>query len=67
MNNQNGRDDTALIKKYIRVCSKKRMTLEQMAKAVGRTKGWASLLAQGKITRLWFCTRNRILEYLGEL
>lgn len=64
MSNKN---DTEIIRKYIRACAKARMTLPQMADAVGRTKGWASLIINGKITRLQFGTRNRILEYLGEL
>ena len=59
--------DKELIAKFINRCAQERMTLDAMGKAVGRSKNWASLLANGKINRLWFCTRNRILEYLGEL
>jgi hypothetical protein len=59
--------DAKLIQKYIHRCARSRMTLERMASAVGRTKGWASLIVNGKITRLQFGTRNRIREFLGEL
>lgn len=60
-------NDKKLIQRYIRKCSKSRMTLGEMGQAVGRTKGWASLLVNGQIGQLRFATRNRILEYLGEL
>lgn len=43
------------------------MTLEKMGRAVGRSKGWASAIVNEKIGQLQFGTRNRILEYLGEL
>jgi len=43
------------------------MTLEEMGRAVDRSKGWASEIINGKIAHLRFCTRNRILEYMGEL
>jgi len=63
----NKEKDFRLIQIYILNCAKKRMTLEKMGQNVGRTKSWASALVNGRITRLQFCTRNRILEYLGEL
>jgi len=59
--------DKPLIEKFILICSMKRMTLKEMSNAVGRSKNWASLLVNGKTLRLRFSTRNRILEYLGEL
>ena len=61
------KNDMMLIKKFILKCARSRMTLEEMGGTVGRTKGWASMIANGKIARLQFGTRNRILEYLGEL
>ena len=61
------KNDLKLIRAYILRCSKKRMTLKQMGKAVGRSKAWASKLVNGKTRNLQFGTRNRILEYLGEL
>jgi succinate dehydrogenase/fumarate reductase flavoprotein subunit len=60
-------NDAELIERFIKRCAQKHMTLEKMGGTIGRTKGWASLLVKGKITRLWFCTRSRILEYMGEL
>lgn len=61
------RNDIKLIQKYIHKCALSRMTLKEMASKVDRTKGWASLLVNGRITRLQYATRNRIREYLGEL
>ena len=60
-------NDIKLIQEYVHKCARSRMTLERMALAVGRTKRWASLIVNGKITRLQFGTRNRIREFLGEL
>jgi transcriptional regulator with XRE-family HTH domain len=60
-------DDKKLIERFIKRCARKRMTQEQMGKAVGRSRNWASFLASGRISRLQFRTRNRILEYMGEL
>jgi len=59
--------DTELIRKFVLKCARARMTLDDMAASVGRTRGWASLLSNGKITHLQFGTRNRIREFLGEL
>ena len=59
--------DAELIGRFILVCSKKHMTLERMARTARRSRSWASRLVNGKIARLHFSTRNRILEYLGEL
>jgi hypothetical protein len=61
------KNDTKIIQAYVLHCSKKRMTLEKMGQAVGRSKGWASAIVNGKIGQLQFGTRNRILEYMGEL
>lgn len=59
--------DQEIIRRYVRRCAKKRMTLEKMGRAVGRSKTWASNIVSGKTGWLQFGTRNRILEYLGEL
>lgn len=59
--------DTELIQRFILRCAKSHMTLDEMAGAVNRTRGWASLLTNGKISRLQFGTRSRIAEYLGEI
>ena len=64
MINQN---DKQLIDRYVKMCARSRMTLEDMGRAVGRTKAWASAVVNRKTTRLQFATRNRILEYMGEL
>ena len=59
--------DAEIIQAYILHCAQKRMTLAKMGRAIGRTKGWASAIVNGRTKRLMFSTRNRILEYLGEL
>lgn len=63
----NKEKDIRLIQTYILNCARKRMTLEKMGQCVGRTKAWASAVVNGRITRLQFGTRNRILEYMGRL
>jgi plasmid maintenance system antidote protein VapI len=60
-------DDTGLIREFILRCSRSHMTLNEMARTVGRSRGWASLLINGKITRLQFGTRSRLQKFLGEI
>ena len=60
-------NDKELIGRFVKTCARQRMTLEDMGRAVGRTKGWASMIINGKVKTLRFCTRNRVLEFLGEL
>ncbi len=59
--------DKGLIERFIKACAKRRMTLAEMGNSIERTQAWASLLFNGKITRLQFATRNRMKEFLGEL
>ena len=57
--------DDLIIKWFIDFAISRDWNQSRMAKAVGRTRGWASLLVQGKITTLNFDTRNRIKSILG--
>lgn len=63
----NNKSDTTLIEQFISKCAGLGLTLEQMGQAVDRTKGWASMIINGQITRLRFSTRNRIKKFMGEL
>ena len=58
--------DILLIKKFTGRCARAQMNLEEMGKAVGRTKAWASMIVSGKITHLQFRTRNSIVKYVGK-
>jgi len=57
--------DQKLIKKFIDWCSAGGFNQTEMAMLVKKTKGWSSLIVQGKIKRLQFDTRNRIKGILG--
>jgi DNA-binding Xre family transcriptional regulator len=63
----NNKSDKELIARFVAVCSRKRMTLDDMAASVSRSKNWASLIVNGKTKRLKFQTRNLIREFLDEL
>jgi len=58
-------NDKLLIKWYIDYCVENNFSQTQMGKRINRTKGWASLLVNGKIQKLQFDTRNRIKAILG--
>ena len=62
--NKNG--DKELIEKFIDWCISNNFNQVKMAKIVGRTPAWASLLVQGKIKSLNFDTRNLIIKLIGE-
>ena len=57
--------DTLLIKFYTSYCIENDFNQSRMAREVGMSKGWASLLVNGKIKSLRFDTRNRIKAILG--
>ena len=59
--------DIELIQRLISECSRRHMTLEQMAVAVGRSKGWASTIVNGKTRSLKFSTRSLVMKFLGDL
>ena len=58
--------DQKLILRFIARCSREHLTLEMAGKRVGRSKGWASLIVNGKIKRLKFQTKNLILDFLRQ-
>lgn len=58
--------DQEIIRRFIEKVSRNHLTVEQAASKVGRSKGWASLLINGKIRSLKFQTRNLIIDYLGD-
>lgn len=58
--------DKEIIRRFIEKARRDHLTLEQAASKVKRSKGWASLVINGKITSLKFQTRNFILEFLGD-
>lgn len=62
----NKNDDGELIKKFIEWCISKDFNQNKIALIVGKTKGWASLLINGKIHRLQFDTKNQIKKLIGE-
>jgi len=59
--------DRDIINRFIEKCSREHLTMEGAAKKVYRSKGWASLLINGKIKKLRFQTRNLILDFLGDI
>jgi hypothetical protein len=61
--NKNG--DKELIQKFIDWCISQGFTQSKIGLIVDRTKGWASMLINGKINHLQFNTRNRIKKVLG--
>ena len=58
------RTDRDLIDRFIALCAERGETQTQMARMVRRSRGWASLLVNGRIKRLHFATRNRIAKVL---
>jgi len=58
--------DIRLVKKFIDTCAARNMRLEDMGLAVDKTKGWASMLVNGKIKRPHWRTRNLMRRFLGE-
>jgi len=61
----NNSSDIRLINIFVNWCIANDMNQSEIAKKVGRTRGWASLLVNGKISHLQFTTRNRIKHVLG--
>ena len=53
-----------LIERLLTVAARNEMNQKKIADAVGRTQSWASLLMQGRISRLQFITRSRIEKFL---
>jgi predicted XRE-type DNA-binding protein len=56
--------DRDLIKEFIAWAIRNDLNQSGMARAAGRSRGWASYLIKGKIQRLRFDTRNRIITVL---
>ena len=61
----NNLTDVSLIEAYLKFCADRGLNLEQTGLMVKKTKSWASLLANGKIKKLRFTTRNSIKQILG--
>lgn len=59
--------DNLLIKWYIDYCVEKDFNQSEMARKVGMSRAWASMLVNGQIKSLRFDTRNRIKTLLGVL
>lgn len=57
--------DTLLIRWFIDFCIEKDFNQSRMAKEVGMSRSWASMLINGQIKSLRFDTRNRIKNLLG--
>ena len=57
--------DIELINKLVAFCKDRNFTIDQIASFVGMTRGWASLITNGKIKSLKFSTRSRIEKALG--
>ena len=66
MVNVNKKSDIELIKEFIGWAAQRGLTLEEMARTVKRTKGWASAIIRGQIKELKFSTRCRIESVLKE-
>ena len=58
--------DTHIIREYIKWCEDRGINQSAMAIMVNRSKGWASLLVQGKIKKLHFDTKAQILRVMGK-
>jgi len=56
--------DSQLIREFIEWAIKHDLTLTAMSAAVGRNPSWAGRLVAGKVGRLHFATRNRIIFVL---
>jgi ATP/maltotriose-dependent transcriptional regulator MalT len=58
--------DQELIRRFLNLCISRDYTQAQVGEIVGRTQGWASALYLGRIRRLSFQTRNRVLSVLAD-
>ena len=58
-------NDNLLIKWFVEFCIENDFNQSRMAKEIDMSRGWASLLVNGKIKSLRFDTRNRIKSILG--
>lgn len=59
--------DKQLIERFTSECARRGFTLEEMGAAIGRTKGWASQLVNGKTKRPGWRTQNEMRRFLGEI
>jgi len=57
-------NDKNLIELYLSCCVSRKMNQNQIAKEIGKSRQWASLLVAGDINRPHFQTRNRMKEVL---
>lgn len=67
MNTMSKKTDYEMVKRFIEECARLGLSVEEMGARVGRSKGWASMLINGKISRPHWRTRNLISRFLGEL
>lgn len=58
--------DRLLLQRLLSLAARRGWTLEEMARQVGRTKTWGSMVASGKIGRLQFVTRNNVRALVGD-
>jgi predicted XRE-type DNA-binding protein len=65
MNRKLNSSDILLIQKFILWCKDRGFNQTRIALIAGRTRGWASLLVNGKIKTLNFDTRTTIEKILG--